>query len=214
MTYHHAHDSAHTVRLHGLGDLSAGDKITLRFRPGAGVNQRNAVRILDELRTALLGTNHFTSPTYLGWGTGGTLVYRGSVRSANYTLRQVANMMPAITLRVATRAGLPVTFLSALDSDGDERVAEQPDAAPPGGSTPGGATTGGGATPGGATPGGAATPGDVPAPDQSEPSREGGGSEQGGGAKKSIIPVALITLAFGGLVILWGTPARRGRSRA
>lgn len=138
MTYHRAHDSAHAVRLHGLGDLSAGDKITLRFRPGAGVNQRNSVRILDELRTNLLGTNHFTSPTYLGWGTGGTLVYKGSVRSANYTLRQIANMMPAITLRVATRAGLPVTFLSALDSDGDERVAEQPDAAPPGGGTPGG----------------------------------------------------------------------------
>jgi hypothetical protein len=137
MTYHHAHDSAHTVRLHGLGDLSAGDKVTLRFRPGAGVNQRN-----------------FTSPTYLGWGTGGTLVYKGSVRSANYTLRQIANMMPAITLRVATRAGLPVTFLSALDSDGDERVAEQPDAAPPGGSTPGGAP------PGGSTPGG----GDQPEP--------------------------------------------------
>ena len=147
MTYHHAHDSAHAVRLHGLGDLSAGDKITLRFRPGARVDQRNSVRILDELRTALLGTNHFTSPTYLGWGTGGTLVYKGSVRSANYTLRQIANMMPAITLRVATRAGLPVTFLSAIDSDGDERVAEQPDAATPGGSTPGGAT------PGGSTPG-------------------------------------------------------------
>jgi hypothetical protein len=154
MTYHHAHDSAHTVRLHGLGDLSAGDKVTLRFRFGAGVNQRNSVRILDELRTNLLGTNHFTSPTYLGWGTGGTLVYKGSVRSANYTLRQIANMMPAITLRVATRAGLPVTFLSALDSDGDERVAEQPDAAPPGGSTPGGAP------PGGSTPGG----GDQPEP--------------------------------------------------
>ena len=146
MTYH-AHGSTHAVRLHGLGDLSAGDKITLRFRPGTGVNQRNSVRILDELRTALLGTNHFTSPTYLGWGTGGTLVYKGSVRSANYTLRQIANMMPAITLRVATRAGLPVTFLSALDADGDERVAEQPDAAPPGRSAPGGGTTGG-ATPG------------------------------------------------------------------
>lgn len=138
MTYHHAHDSAHSVRLHGLGDLSAGDEITLRFRPGAGVNQRNSVRILDELRTNLLGTNHFTSPTYLGWGTGGALVYKGSVRSANYTLRQIANMMPAITLRVATRAGLPVTFLSALDSDGDERVAEQPDAAPPGRQPPSG----------------------------------------------------------------------------
>jgi len=146
------------MRLHGLGDLSAGDKITLRFRPGTGVNQRNSVRILDELRTALLGTNHFTSPTYLGWGTGGTLVYKGSVRSANYTLRQIANMMPAITLRVATRAGLPVTFLSALDADGDERVAEQPDAAPSGGSAPGGAT------PGGSTPGSGDQPG-PPVPD-------------------------------------------------
>lgn len=157
MTYHHKARSAREVSLRGLGDLSAGDKITLRFRPGTGVNQRNSVRILDELRTALLGTNHFTSPTYLGWGTGGTLVYKGSVRSANYTLRQIANMMPALALRVSTRSGLPLTFLSAIDSHGDERVAEQPDAATPGGATPGGAT------PGGSTPGSGDQP-EPPAP--------------------------------------------------
>ena len=196
MTYHHAHDSAHTVRLHGLGDLSAGDKITLRFRPGAGVNQRNSVRILDELRTALLGTNHFTSPTYLGWGTGGTLVYKGSVRSANYTLRQIANMMPAITLRVATRAGLPVTFLSALDSDGNERVAEQPDAAPPGGGTPGGGT------PGGGTPGGGDQPEPpVPVvPDEDAPPRAGPERTAGLGA---VWPWIVGVTAAAGAAVLW-----------
>jgi hypothetical protein len=137
MTYHISNTGRALMGV-GLGDLSAGDVVTIRFRPGLGVNARTSVRVIDELRTALLGTNHFGSPDYLGWGAGGTIVYRGKVRSANYTLRQIANMMPRIAQNVSTRSGLPLTFLSVLDKSGDERVAEQPDAAPPGGSTPGG----------------------------------------------------------------------------
>lgn len=188
MTYHRTSGSARALKLSGLGELAAGDKITLKFRPGSGVNERNAVRILDELRTVLLGTNHFTSPTYLGWGVGGTIVYKGSVRSANYTLRQIANMMPALAARVATRAGLPLAFISALDSDGDERVAEQSDPATPGGATPGGAT------PGGTTP----------VPGGGSDSSEGGGKNEPPEARdrespteKSEFPWAWVACAAG-----------------
>lgn len=114
------------VAIAGLGGTSdpvpKGESVTLAFR-GVGVNPSNQTPVLDAIRTAVLGTGHFEAPLYLGWGEGGTLVYRGKTKSSNYSLQEIARFMEGIARRVSQMTGRPVTFASAKDTLGNEVTA-------------------------------------------------------------------------------------------
>jgi hypothetical protein len=141
------------VAIAGLGNaVDKGDEVTLRFRP-TGVGRSNANRALDALRLAVIGTRHFESPKYLGWGEGGTLVYRGKVKSSNYSLQQIADFMPGVARTASRSLGKQIAFLSAKDNSNNEAVASAGGASGGGG----GGTTGGGTTGGGTTGGGTAS---------------------------------------------------------
>jgi hypothetical protein len=113
--------------LSGINDkVDRGDEVTLRFQPGAGVNASTGQRVIDALRTGVLGTRHFETPSVASWGSGtnrGMLVIKAETRSDNYTLQQIANFMPNIARNASASSGLPVTFASAKNEDGDEAFA-------------------------------------------------------------------------------------------
>lgn len=111
------------VTIAGLGSVSdpvsKGEVVTLSFR-GAGVNPSNQTPVLDAIRAAVLNTGHFETPSYLGWGEGGTLVYRGKTKSSNYSLQEIARFMEGIARRVSRTTSRPITFVSARDTAGNE----------------------------------------------------------------------------------------------
>lgn len=121
--------------LSGINDkVDRGDEVTLRFQPGAGVNASTGQRVLDALRAGVAETRHFDTPSVVSWGGGtnrGLLVIKAETRSDNYTLQQIANFMPNIARNASISSGLPVTFRSASNEDGDTASAS----APSGGST-------------------------------------------------------------------------------
>jgi len=122
------HRAAHHSHLSGINDkVDRGDEVTLRFQPGAGVNVSTGQRVLDALRTGVIGTRHFDTPSVVSWGAGtnrGMLIIKAETRSDNYTLQQIANFMPGIAREAAAQSGLPVSFVSALNEDGDEAFAQ------------------------------------------------------------------------------------------
>jgi hypothetical protein len=133
------------VTLAGLGDTTSkidkGESVALRFR-GAGVSRSNQAPALDAIRVAVLGTGHFESPSYLGWGDNGTLVYRGKTKSDNYSLREIADFMVGVARRASQASGKQITFLTAKDKDNNETG---PSSTVPGGAS-GGAASGGAST--------------------------------------------------------------------
>ena len=122
------HRAAHHSHLSGINDkVDRGDEVTLRFQPGAGVNVSTGQRVLDALRTGVIGTRHFDTPSVVSWGAGtnrGMLIIKAETRSDNYTLQQIANFMPGIARTASASSRLPVTFLSASNEDGDEAFAQ------------------------------------------------------------------------------------------
>lgn len=117
-----------------LGHLSGvnekvdrGDEVILRFTPGAGVDGPKGDRIAYKLKQLVIETRHFETPRYAAWGAGtnrGLLVVRADTKSDNYTLQQIANFMPALALKASKAFGVPVTFASASNEDGDEAFAQ------------------------------------------------------------------------------------------
>lgn len=122
--------AAHLGHLSGINDkVDRGDEVTLRFQPGAGVNASTGQRVIDALRTGVLGTRHFETPSVASWGAGtnrGMLVIKAETKSDNYTLQQIANFMPNIARNASAGSRLPVTFASASNEDGDEAFAQSP----------------------------------------------------------------------------------------
>jgi hypothetical protein len=111
------------VVLAGLGDVTSkidkGELVTLRFR-GTGVSRSNQGPALEAIRVAVLATNHFETPSYLGWGDNGTLVYRGKTKSDNYSLREIADFTVGVARRASQRSGKQITFLTTKDNDNNE----------------------------------------------------------------------------------------------
>lgn len=124
-------------RGYGFGALedkvAEGDEVTLRFVPtsaaASGVAQISAL-----LRDAVMATNHFKEPTYIGWGSGanvGKLIYKGQTRSANYSLAEIAGFMPGIARQVDARSGRhALTFDSAVHGEDLATAAQAPSATP------------------------------------------------------------------------------------
>lgn len=114
--------------LSGVNDkVDKGDEVVLRFTPGAGVNASKGERLAYKLKQLVIETGHFKTPEYAAWGSGtnrGLLVVRADTKSDNYTLQQIANFMPAIARKASQALGMPVTFASASNEDGDEAFAQ------------------------------------------------------------------------------------------
>jgi hypothetical protein len=98
--------------LSGLGatgdKVGAGEEVTLSFTQISGVTPAQQPIVLQALRVAVLGTNHFNAPSYLGWGAGpnaGKIVFVGTTRSSNYSVGQIAGFMPHVAQTVDARLG-------------------------------------------------------------------------------------------------------------
>lgn len=110
---------------------TTGIPLDLRFR-GSGVTSANVGPVLAAIRAAVLATRHFETPSYLGWGTDGTLVYRGEVRSSNYTLGQILGFMQRLASEVTQQTGKQVRVVRVSYTNVPSRFVE------PAGDSPGG----------------------------------------------------------------------------
>lgn len=126
--------------------VDKGDKVRLRFRPGAGVDGPKGAQLAAKLTELVVGTEHFDTPKYSGWGAGndaGLLIVESETKSDNYTLQQIANFMTGIAARAARETSMPVTFINAVWNPGwftsnVTAFSQAPSAEQPGTPTPGG----------------------------------------------------------------------------
>lgn len=109
----------------GLGGDPRGDDIKIRFQPGPGFNTTNAQPVFAKLREILSGTQYFTSPINVGWGTGGTFyvsaMVRGNISSA-VTLRKIAELMPGIAEDAVAGTGRALSFMGIKNEDDNEYI--------------------------------------------------------------------------------------------
>lgn len=115
-----------TRGLSGLGatgdKVGAGEEVTLSFTQISGVTPAQQPIVLHALKAAVLGTNHFNAPSYLGWGAGpnaGKLVFRGTTRSSNYSLGQIAGFMPGVARTVDANLGKHYLTAAAVQHGSD-----------------------------------------------------------------------------------------------